>query len=377
MPKRELIINGFPLANDAVGIGAYGLRVARGLLQRRAELRVVPVIAAPAWLAARLDFGGDLRALASPRPGHPLLDQAVWSARLGAHARARGALLFSPAPFWSPLAPSDSVVCHHDRIYHHFPRYLGRKFVRHVLAYRAEKFLRRCRVIVTESEHARNDIAKIPGVRAESISVIRAWLPQEFNPEHARRTAGGVRKKYGLPERFWLYVGGYDYRKNVEMMIAAYAQTAGKTDAPRLVLAGRMPPRNGPFCDVEGAVRRAGLRDDAVIRPGFIDHADMPGLFGAAELMIYPSRHEGFGLPPMEAMGCGCPAICGDNSSLPEVVSDADYRFRDDGQEGLAKLLSRAATGRLPLNPAFTRDDFDERKAMDAYVNLFNGIEEK
>jgi glycosyltransferase involved in cell wall biosynthesis len=372
--RRELIINGLPLANDAIGIGAYGTRIARGLLERRAELRFTPVIAAPSWIASRLDFGAYARPLGSPRAGHELLDQILWSVRLGAYARKRNAVLFSPSPFWSPVAPADAVVCHHDRIYHHFPRYLGRKFIRKFLAYRAEAFLRRSRIIVTESDFARADLAKIYGVKSEKISVIRAWLPEKFNPRNSSGLAPAVREKYGLPERFWLYVGGYDYRKNVELLVAAYARIAGGPDMPRLVLAGKIPKKNGPYCDVAGAIRTAKLPAEMIALPGFIDGADMPGLYGAAELFIYPSRCEGFGLPPMEAMGCGCPAICADSSSLPEVVCDAGYRFADDDVAMLASMLARAVKQRMPLNPSFDRSAFDEGAAISEYIKLFNKL---
>jgi glycosyltransferase involved in cell wall biosynthesis len=373
-PRRELIINGLPLASDAVGIGVYGRRLVRGLLARRAALTCTPIVVVPKWLAPRFDLETDVMDLWSPRAGHALLDEAIWSHHVGSWARQRGALFFSPAPLWSRFAPEASVIFQHDRIHHFFPRYLGRKGLRRGLINRAEACLGRCRLVVTHSEHGRRDLAAIPGVVADRIRVIRPWLTAEFNRHNAARLAPLVRSKYRLPQRFWLYVGGYDYRKNVELLIAAYARVARGCDAPRLVLAGRLPPRNKRYCDVTAALERSGLSGDRVFCPGFIAGQDMPGLFGGAELLIYPSRYEGFGLPPMEAMGCGCPAIAADTSSLPEVVRDPDYRFGDDDEAGLGALLARAVPERLPLNPSFTREDFSEQVAMDAYVTLFNEV---
>ena len=106
-----------------------------------------------------------------------------------------------------------------------------------------------------------------------------------------------------------------------------------------------------------------------VIMPGFIASEDMPGLYGAAELLIYPSLYEGFGLPAMEAMGCGCPAVSSDNTSLPEVVKDKEYRFNTQSPEKLIKILVRAASTALPMNPSFAQTEFSEKTALSLLIS--------
>lgn len=185
------------------------------------------------------------------------------------------------------------ATTHHDCINRHYPVYTGRRFIRRWAVGRSEKFLKRARVVLTQSEHAAADIQHLLGVPGDRLKVIPAWLPPEYSLQVARAAANGVRRKYDLPEHYWLYVGGYDVRKNVEFLIRAYAAARKTTPCPPLVLAGKIPGHTAPtLCDVHGSLRDAGLSRDEVITPGFIDDADLPGLYGGAGLFLYPSLLE-------------------------------------------------------------------------------------
>ncbi|MFQ3577535.1 MAG: glycosyltransferase [Verrucomicrobiia bacterium] len=136
------------------------------------------------------------------------------------------------------------------------------------------------------------------------------------------------------------------------------------TTPPKLVLAGKLPPRSGRvFCDVERAIAASGVDPHLILKPGFIAAEDLPLLYRSAEALIFPSLGEGFGLTPMEAMACGCPALVADNTSLREVVTDAAYRFATDSPGSLARLLLEASRKRLPLNPGFNAEYFSQQRA--------------
>jgi glycosyltransferase involved in cell wall biosynthesis len=373
---NSVIMDGWFLTRQAVGMAVYAQRLVDGL-QRHAKDALNLRILLPSGATPESKALSASQLIRRPfrRTGSALLDQLRWQAQAAAYARIHypDAVYFSPAPLWARRAPRHTVVAVHDCIHHHFPRYQGRRFLRKWLLRKQEKFLDTSTAIVTESQHAAQEIHTLLGVPQSLIHTIPAWLPPHYAPAEARAAINRVRARYALPERYWLYVGGYDYRKNVDLLLEAYARVNPPASCPPLVLAGHIPQDlTQPVCRIPETLARLGLGSDRIIQPGFIASDDMPGLYAAAELFVYPSLAEGFGLPPMEAMGCGCPALCADNTSLPEVVRDTAYRFESTSIEALSALLARAADTPLPVSPAFSTSEFDEAQAIRHYVRLFS-----
>ena len=211
----HLIVDGWNAGHPGSGLAAYAGRLVRAMLARPSALGCPIRVAFPRWYG-RQDLGFDLGAnavfLRSVRTGHPLLDEILWKNRLGYWSRASGHILFSPGPFWSPAAPEKCVVAFHDCIYRHFPHYQGTRAIRKWYLSRTEAFLGRCAAVITQSESSRREIVDLLRVEASRIDVIPAWLPPEYSPAPARAGAPAVRRRYALPPRFWLYVGGFDYR---------------------------------------------------------------------------------------------------------------------------------------------------------------------
>lgn len=369
-----IVFDGWYLRAPYIGQGTFAVRLLQGLLRHsRSPLSIALPTGSDPAVITRSHSGAVMR-VHSPRTGSELLDHALWQHMLGRTCRRRmpAATLVCPSSFWTLQAPERTLVVHHDCIYRRFTRYQGRRLLRRFLLSRREAFLTRCFSVVTESNHAAGEIARFSDVDRKRIHVIPAWLPPEYSPDRAKSDAKRIRRKYELPAPFWLYVGGYDYRKNVEFLIRAYAAVSEREPCPALVLAGTIPAdRRAPVCDVPGAIDQL---DPAVrrrvIQPGFIDFDDMPGLYGAADLLVYPSLQEGYGLPPLEAMGCGTSAAAADNSSLREVVTDRAYRFATTAPGELEAILQAAARSPLPLNPGFDAAQHSEAAAMAAYLEL-------
>jgi alpha-1,3-rhamnosyl/mannosyltransferase len=150
-----------------------------------------------------------------------------------------------------------------------------------------------------------------------------------------------VRKKYDLPARYILSLASNKPHKNLVSLIEAFAELGAGTHAPipALVIAGHWDPR---YPEARTASERLGLSDAVRFIPD-MPEADLPALYSGAEIFAFPSRYEGFGLPPLEALACGAPVLCCDTSSLPEVVGAAALRVAPTVAalaEGLARLLA-------------------------------------
>ncbi len=372
----RLFYNGWQISMGAVGQSVYSARLLQGFARHSAPDQLDTTILCPSSLS--LSFPPlRVEQISVRKIGNFAIDGLLWDNKLLSDRRLweRNSVFFSPGAVYGLRAPPRMAITYHDCIYRYWPVYHGRSGIRRIRARLMERYLHRAQRVFTESVHAQNDIAKWTGVSPEKISVIPAWLPPEFSPENARAGLDAARARYHLPERYWLYIGGYDVRKNVEHLIRAYARARSSTTCPPLVLAGRVPRKKAPYlCDVAGARAEANLDTAAIIEPGFIEDADLPALYAGAELLIFPSLMEGYGLSPLEAMGCGCPAVVADNSSLREVVRDADYRFDTASLDSLTDILVTAARKPLPLNPSFRRDDHDERAAIQRYLSALTAL---
>jgi len=192
--------------------------------------------------------------------------------------------------------------------------------------------------LIADSQATADDLHELLRVSADRIDVIPLGVGEEFCPAPVERQAE-VRARYHLPERFFLYVGTIEPRKNLPNLIRAWSRIA--PDSPEdLVIAGRP---GWKFQPVQAAAASS-LFSDRIHFPGFIDDDDLPALLTAARAFIWPSWYEGFGLPPLEAMACGVPAVTSNTSSLPEVVGDAALQVDPADTAALGDAMRQAAT---------------------------------
>jgi alpha-1,3-rhamnosyl/mannosyltransferase len=200
--------------------------------------------------------------------------------------------------------------------------------------------------IITSSQATKQDLMRVYRVREDRIAVIPLAADRSFTPQSVERMQT-IRERYGLPRRYMLYFGSNKPHKNLATLVRACARV--QTDVP-LVIAGAWDRR---YIEPKRIAQELGLEQ----RIRFIHDvptADVPALLSAALLFVFPSRYEGFGLPPLEAMACGTPVIVGNTASLPEVIGDAGMAVAPDVMP-LAEALQR-----LLDDPAL-RDTFRER----------------
>lgn len=184
---------------------------------------------------------------------------------------------------------------------------------------------------IADAEFTAGELVRTTGVGREKIHVIPLAADEAFRP-----TADtGCLSRLGIEEPFALYVGTLEPRKNLPLLLKAFA-TLERTDA-KLVIAGT---KGWMFEEIFALVEQLKLTS-RVIFTGFVPDADLPALLSAAEVFVYPSLHEGFGLPVLEAMQCGTPVITTNVSSLPEVAGDAALMVSPEDVAGLASAMRR------------------------------------
>jgi len=260
--------------------------------------------------------------------------------------RSRRVDVFHATTFCAPFVGGGRyVLTLHDMIYLDLPGLYGRHLDRYFrTATRA--FAAKAAAVVTVSEFSRAQIERHFHIPSERIEVVPCGIDSRFHPASEGEVAA-VRARLGLPRDFLLYVGGFVAHKNVPSLLRAYARI--KDGAPPLLLCGRHSETIQPEID------RLALRSHVRTIPGQ-GHDTLPALYTAARAFVFPSRYEGFGLPPMEALACGTPTVVSDAGSLPEVTGGAALTYPVDDEAALAErlreILSLSAERRAGLTMA-------------------------
>lgn len=197
------------------------------------------------------------------------------------------------------------------------------------------RFAHEADALLTCSEAAKQDIVTLAGVDAAKVTVVYGAVEPEFQPVDRAMAVDWLERHYGIQPPFLLFVGTLEARKNILGLVEAFSRLAAEIPHT-LVLAGGM---GWGMEGLDAAIARHGL-EARVIRTGYIRaRADLPKFYSAAGLFVFPSYYEGFGLPVLEAMACGCPVLCAQTSSLPEVGgSAARYMNPDDPGDMAAQL---------------------------------------
>ena len=177
--------------------------------------------------------------------------------------------------------------------------------------------IRKAKIIIADSYATKEDIIEYFGIREEKIRVIHLGVESRFRPIN---NVEDFRLKNNLPSKMILNVGTLEPRKNVVSLIKAFRKLRemGFEDV-KLVIAGN---KGWLYQEIFKEVGQSGLKQE-ILFLGVVRDKDLPLLYNCADIFVYPSLYEGFGLPPLEAMACGVPVITSNTSSLPEVIGDA------------------------------------------------------
>lgn len=210
--------------------------------------------------------------------------------------------------------------------------------------------------IVTVSNSARRDLLDLHGATADRVNVVHEAAAARFRPLTERKPLEEVRRRYGLPRQFILYVGTIEPRKNLPRLMRAFARARARGIPHELVCVG---PYGWSSRDLTRVIDRAGVRP-WVHFTGYVPVDDLPAIYNLAEIFAFPSLYEGFGLPVVEAMACGTPVVTSNSSSLAELAGGAAETVDPHDVDALSTALVRLA------GDAAWRHDLAERGVMRA-----------
>jgi glycosyltransferase involved in cell wall biosynthesis len=235
-----------------------------------------------------------------------------------------------------PLRRARGILTVHDLSFMRVPQY-AEPSLRAYLSRAVPRSVSRADHVLAVSQSTRRDLIELLAVPPDKVTVVPNGVEEDFRRVKDKERLAHVRRRYGLPPRFILGLSTLEPRKNFAGLIRAFAHLSASGYAGDLVVVGG---RGWLYEPIFAEVERQALAE-RVHFPGFVADADLPALYTLADLFAFPSFYEGFGLPVLEAMACGTPVICADNSSLPEVAGEAALTVGAEQTEALAEGMRR------------------------------------
>jgi glycosyltransferase involved in cell wall biosynthesis len=318
------------------GIGTYTRNLLRHLARIDRESDYVLLCHEPD-LGVGGQLGPNFRTVLEPSPNYSVREQfhVPWVLH-----RERPDVFHAPHYVLPPAARCRSVVTIHDCIHLMFPQYLPSRMA---YAYaRASMWMavRRSHRILTVSEASKRDIIHFFNVQPEKIVVVYNAIDERFRAAPSEEHVARVRERYQLAHGFILYVGNIKPHKNLVRLIEAYDLLRRRGFDLKLLIIGdeisKLP-----------ALRRAVHKHKLHKHVRFLGYQPddtLAVLYRLAEVFVFPSLYEGFGLPPLEAMACGTPVVTSNVSSLPEVTGDAAVLVDPYEVESIADGVQRVLT---------------------------------
>jgi glycosyltransferase involved in cell wall biosynthesis len=365
-------IDGRYIADHFPGIGRYTYNLATKLPELAPDTDFV-LFHNPRLLNTRYDLGrlasfSNLRPQPAGIPIRSLKEQHQFRSL----AKALSLDLFhSPyyvMPYWLPCP---SVVTMYDLIPLIYPHSLPHRWSSWAFRATASLATRRASRIIAISESTRKDLARFFGTSADKTTVIHLAPDDSFRPLDRHQWEDTIRA-YGLPERYMLYLGINKPHKNLVFLLQVFGEL--RTDT-KLVLAGKEDRR---YPQAREEARRLGL-GDRVVFLGDVPENDLPRIYNGAQVFVFPSLYEGFGLPVLEAMACGTPVVCSTSSSLPEIVGDAaitlDPQDRESWRTALTEVLkNEELRGELKAKSLAQANRFSWEKTARDTLNVYRSV---
>lgn len=268
-----------------------------------------------------------------------------------------------------------SIITVYDMVYDKYPETMQSRN-RQLLEKHLPRSCHEADAIVTISNAVKREIVELLHIPECKVHVACCGVDSSLfcpasQPSQQLLEKSFLKERYQLPESYLLYLGTLEPRKNITTLLKAFHKIAAKYADLKLVLAGE---KGWGYEPVLQMINQSAYRD-RILLPGYVDEKDKPALYRQAELFLYPSLYEGFGMPPLEALACGTPVIASNTSSLPEVIGQAGILIAPGDIDGYAAAIDRVLT-----NEGFRSEmasiqqnqarQFTWAKAASVYLNL-------
>lgn len=235
----------------------------------------------------------------------------------------------------------------------------------------------KARLILTISKNTKNDIVSYFNVADHFVRVTHLAAAENFRVIEDRTYLNDIRIRHNLPDNYILFVGSIEPRKNLVGLISAFDKIKTKVKH-KLVIVGGKGWLNS---EIYVAIKEKKLENDVVFT-GYVSDEELVALYNLADLFVYPSFYEGFGIPPLEAMACGTPVITSDTSSLPEVVGDAALMVNPKNTDVLASsiitvLNDETLRNRMVLDGLSRAKQFSWRRTADETLEIFEEMSKR
>lgn len=267
----------------------------------------------------------------------------------------------------------------HDISFNFFPQFIKKSdlfFLKLLIPFS----LKRADKIVGVSKFTRDEILKFYKINPNKVDWIHNAISQNFLQTPSRDKLDSVRKKYNLPEKFLLYLGTLQPRKNIPTLVEAFSKIQPKFPDVKLVLAGN---RNAHNFDrsIDKVISENGL-EGKIIFSGYIDEDDKPALFKSAEIFCFPSFYEGFGIPILEAMSMEIPVIASEIPAHLEIAGNSVLYFKPHDPSSLAEKISTLLDSEVLKKSLIENGKkrvlkFSWRKTASKFISILNNLSEK
>lgn len=266
-----------------------------------------------------------------------------------------------------------NVIVIHDVMTKACPQFFT-SYYKKYMSFIVPQSIKKADAIVTVSQSAKNDIVEFYKVTPDKITVTHLWTDKKYKPMQLNNDEKElVRKKYNLPDQFILYVGAIEERKNISGILRISDLLKSRDIDMKIVLVGS---KGFGFEKLSTEIYQ---RSDRIIYTEHVTEEDLPSIYNLAEIFLFPSFYEGFGLPPLEAMKCGLPVLAGKNSALIEVVGEGGLLFDSEDYASFVDsiillLKDRQFYEEMKLKALNQADRFKPDNEIVKLINLFNSL---